>query len=816
MPGVATRKSQKKDWPGLAATLARFDDDRLAGLLALRADLARPAPRDLPALAARAEAWPSARDCYHELDVAARHVVDALCLLPQPTTLGDLATLLGVPDDDADLATALLRTEERALAFRSDDGEVRLLPVLAQLDYPGHLGPPLASVLASQTVTTLAQVAVRLGERPAGTKPATLALIAGVLADPAAVGRLAQQGPAGTAELARRIAVGGPLVGVRDGTYRADDRTPAGWMLNRGLLGPVDFYTGVMPREVAVALRGGRAFPERGLRRPEPDVALVDGGLVDRTAAERALRVVADVAAILDQWGTAPPAVLKTGGIGIRELRKAAKATDRTETEAARIVELAAAAGLVGADIVTGMVLPTPRYDDWLALEAPARWARLATAWVDVELHVSLAGAIGTNQKPIPPLLHRAPEHNAARRRRLVLTVLDDAAPGTAPQAPSVRDRVEWESPATWAGGPAQVPLLVSWVLEEADLTGLAAHGSLSRAGRAVLAGREPEAAAALAALAPPAVSEFVVQTDLTAVIAGEPAAAVRAELDLLADVESKGAATVYRFTEGSLRRGFDAGRTTADILAFLERHATRGVPQPLAYLVGDLGRRFGNVRVGAATTYLRGDDPSLLAEVLQARRTARLRLRQIAPTVLVTAVDAATVAATLQAAGYLPAREAADGALLVARPVGRRLADRPQLPRPAPATPDLVAIVCDLRRKPLPTAPPVAKHTPVQPPPPSPWPPPTLLDVVRPTEIVKDTRAVRDLLLEACEEYWVVRLSYVDGKGLATELTVEPTDLDGRNLYASCFPRGNRRTFAVGRIEWARILTEAEEELLP
>ena len=101
--------------------------------------------------------------------------------------------------------------------------------------------------------------------------------------------------------------------------------------------------------------------------------------------------------------------------------------------------------------------------------------------------------------------------------------------------------------------------------------------------------------------------------------ISGEPATAIRTELDLLGDVESKGAATVYRISEGSVRRAFDAGRTAEDILAFLARHATRGVPQPLTYLVTDIGRRFGNVRVGSAISYLRSDDPALLAEVLQA-----------------------------------------------------------------------------------------------------------------------------------------------------------------------------------------------------
>lgn len=816
MASVAARKPSvgKDDWPGLAATLAGFEDDRLARLLTLRPDLASPAPPDLATLAARAGAWSSARDCYFGTDHGAQRVIEALCLLPQPTALADVASLLGVAADDADLASALHRLEDRALAFPLPGDRVRLLPALAQLEHPAGLGPPLATILAGHTGLGLTQMAVRLGAKPGATKPATLAAIAGILADPAQVERLVQRGPEGTVELARRVAADGPIVSVGTGLYGANDRSPAGWLVNRGMLSVVNYYSAVMPREPAVALRGGAIFPAHCLRRPQVRTAPVDPGGVDRAAAERALRVVADVAAIVEQWSDEPPAVLKSGGVGIREVRRAAKATERTEVEAARIMEVAAVAGLVRVDIVTGGALATAGYDEWLALEAPARWARLATAWMDSDLHLSLAGAISTKDKPIPPLLDRAPEHAAADRRRLVLAVLEEAAPGAAVTAADVRDRVQWDGPRAWGGGPAAAPTLVSWVPEEAELVGLAALGSLSTAGRALVAGAPAEAIAALAVLAPPAVAEFVVQADLTAVIAGEPAPVVRSELGLLADVESKGAATVYRFSESSLRRAFDSGRTTADILGFLERHASRGVPQPLSYLVNDLGRRFGNVRVGAATSYLRSDEPALLAEVLQAKRTSRLRLRPLAPTVAVTDVDAATVTETLQAAGYLPARESADGSLLLTRPPARRLPDKP-LPHLPGRRADPATIVAELRRKPLPAEPSVSRP-PASIVAPARWPPPAPSETFRPYAIVKGPRAIRALLDQACEEYWVVRLSYVSAKGHSTELTVEPTDVNGRRLYAACFPRGNDRTFTIARIEWARVLTEAEEELLP
>ena len=809
------------EWPGLAATLAGFDDARLTTLFTLRPYLASPAPRDWSTLASRAGAWPSARDAYRQLDRSAQRVVEALCLLPQPAGFTGLAALIGVAIDDGDLASALLRLEERALAFRLGDrgAEIRLLPGLRQLAYPAGLGPPLASMLHSLTGPALEQMALRLGAKPARNMVQTQALIVDVLSNPAEVVRLLQQGPDGTIDLARRAATDGPLVSVAGGLYGVTDRTAAGWMVNRGLLGVADYYTAVMPREPAVALRSGRVFAPGALRRPELQLSDVDAGSVDRTAAERAMQLVANVLVILEQWSEEPPTVLKAGGVGIREVRKAAKVADRSEADAARIIELTTVAGLARVDSVAGTAVPTVAYDEWLALESPARWAWLATAWLDADLHLSLAGAMGPKEKPIAPLLHRPPERAARSRRRLVVEVLEEAPAGQAPVPGSLRERATWTSPAAWTGGPATPETLMTWAVDEAELLGVAAHGSLSTAGRMLVSGEREDAASALSLLVPPAVADFVIQADLTAVIAGEPAAGVRAELALLGDVESKGAATVYRFSEASLRRAFDAGRTTADILGFLEGHATRGVPQPLTYLVNDLGRRFGNVRVGAATSYVRSDDPALLAEVSQARLCSKLRFRPIAPTVLVTHADAATVVSALQAAGYLPAHEAPDGSLVLARPAAHRLPTKPALPPRVPQAPDLPAVVAELRRRP------VVEPRPAEHPPPAPAPVPrphlTLAGPAsspaapRPAEIVKGPRAVRALLSQACEEYWVVRLSYLNTNGRSAELTVEPTDVDARQVHAICFPRGDERSFLFDRIDWVRVLTEAEEAYL-
>ena len=92
------------------------------------------------------------------------------------------------------------------------------------------------------------------------------------------------------------------------------------------------------------------------------------------------------------------------------------------------------------------------------------------------------------------------------------------------------------------------------------------------------------------------------------------------------------GGAGVFRFSPASVRRGFDAGWAAAEIHAWLEQHSATGVPQPLRYLVDDVARQFGSIRIGSAETYLRSDDPAQTAALLAHPEAAYLGLREITP----------------------------------------------------------------------------------------------------------------------------------------------------------------------------------------
>ncbi len=875
MRTVARSASGRGPW---LAALDEADDRDLMSLFASRPDLALGGAANLADVAERMVSPGSVDAFYDRADQACRQVLEALCVLAPGATTEALAAALGASSEV--LAPLIDRLGTNGMLLHNSRSITVNPGLAAVIPHPCRLGPPAARLLANRTVQELAAIGSRLGVATKGAKPTLIDAILEALGDTDRLTTLLAHAPAGTDDLVGRTANEWPIVELSFGAAQTarNERSAPGWCLTRGLLLATGWATAVMPREVGVALRGGRLFGGFSPQPPELVTTQLDAG-AERRAADAALGVVADMAALCDAWSAVPAKVLQAGGLGIREVRRVAKLLGRPDDETARLVELAGWAGLV--DIDGDVAVPTVDYDRWLELSSAGRWRALVSVWLSLPLHLSVAGATGQGDKAIAPLLDRAPEPNAVSRRALVIMGLTEAGPATACDPQSLAERAEWRSPALWGGGPARPPLLISWLLAEAQLLGMAAGGALSTFG-ALLAEGDPTAAeGALAALAPPVVSEVILQADLTAMVAGEAPPGLRAELDLLADVESSGNATVWRFSDTTLRRGFDAGRTSEQILAVLRDHAPRGVPQPLAYLIEDLGRRFGKVRIGPAGCYVRSEDPSLLAEVVRARRTAGLGLRLLAPTVAVSDVAPDAVLSTLRDGGYLPAGEQPDGTVIITRPAARRapapssrsgagldddfddddfddddfddddfddevlaeLMGRPDLLAALTGLPPSVAtslleatgndgaglpqsddelfdVVQRLRNGPaqVPTSPatPVTRPGPVPRPSPPPL-PPHLVDGAgrRPTHIARDSVAVTKMANQARAEGWPVRMSYVNAQGEESEFFAEITN-SGRGALRVRYLSGRRggSDLALYRVQWVRVLTEAEEEM--
>jgi len=814
----------------LADALRAADDAALADLLGLRPELVSPVPADLTQLAARATTAPSVARALDRLDQWTLQVLEAACAdadpgAGQPATFAGIEALLegsppGAVRGAVDQLTAL------ALVW-GDDGDVNVVAGAREIigHYPAGLGPRLRGLLDAVPPTRVVALAADIADAAAGAVASSPAAAVDALvaraADPRRLASLLASSPPEAAELLGKLAWGPPIGALERADRQVSVATaasPVDWLMARALLVAVDAATVVLPREVALHLRGGRGFAHPQPAPPQP-APVVQRDQVDPTAGAQAFTFVRLTEDLLEAWGLDAPAELKSGGLGIRELRRAALGMDVEEWLAALVIETAYVAGLVGPDLTgDGGWLPTPAYDSWRADPPEERWAQLAQAW----LHSTrLPGLVGTRDdrdrvaSALGPDLDRglAPEVRAG-----ALSVLAGARPGSVLSVDDIEAVLAWRRPRRPSRLRRQI---IEWTLREAEPLGVTGQGALSGPGRALVGtaasaagGRAAgpgapspaadAAADALAPLLPQPLDHVLLQADLTAVAPGPLVAELAHAMALMADVESTGGATVYRFTESSVRRALDAGRTAGDLHALLAQHSATAVPQPLTYLVDDMARRHGRIRVGAASSYLRCDDEAVLAELLADKRTAELRLRRLAPTVLAAQAPGDVVLERLRSMGLAPAAESADGSVLVRRPDSRRAGPRQRPPRivselAAPSVKLRVAAVRALRAgdraSRAPRGPAVSGMSAVG---------------VLPRTAAAATLALLALALDRGQGLWI---GYVDQHGSVTERVVDPIRLEGGYLTAYDHRYDEVRTFAVHRITGVAALDGGDAE---
>ena len=796
----------------LADQLRGWSDERLARLLAARPDLATPTPQDTGQLASRAGTRASALRALDQLSRLELAVLDAALALGGTASRDVLVATVHAAHDVTEAAVTHLC--DLALLWGPDDepaGELRALSVLGELlgTALSRLGTPAAQLLAPYGPTRVATLARDLGLSPSGDRHRDVEAVAARLADPEQVRVLVGE----VEEQARKMLDHLEREG-RDGAVETTDRHvsrsqqgtgPVDQLLARGLFVAKDRRHVAVPREVALCLRGGRTT-----REPVDDVPALatttrDASLVDRAAAGAAFELVRHVELLLEHWGQQPPPSLRGGGLSVRDLKATAELLHLDEATAGLHVELAAAAGL----LATGATdeedvawLPTDGFDVWSAGSVADRWARLAQAWLD---NPRLTGLVGTREagKPVNALTADLERAWLPETRRTALHQLAELPAGTVlatgTGVASVVERLAWLRPRR----PSQRGPAVGWALEESAVVGITGLGGLSAHGRALLLDDDPHhsAPAALEPLLPDPVDHVLLQADLTAVAPGPLTQDLAHHLASMADIESRGGATVYRFSESSVRRAFDAGWTAAELHAFVTSASRTPVPQPLVYLVDDVARKFGTIRVGSAESFLRSDDEVALAELVHHPKAGPLRLRRIAPTVVVSDMPIDVLLPRLRELGASPVVEAPDGTVRLAR----RESHRSRSPRRPTAT-ELGVLSLpgppDARAQARAAARVAATVTAVR--------AGDRAAASRPPSAPEPTTpaATIALLRGAVEAKQSVWIGYVDNHGSTIERVVDPVAVEAGRLSAYDHRSEEVRSFAVHRITAARVVT--------
>nr|WP_315202604.1 helicase-associated domain-containing protein [Actinomyces oris] len=730
----------------LAVHLTALPDREVAALLVARPDLAAPPSSSFLALATRAGAPGSIEHALAELDAPTLAVAEAVVALNRPdepgrangagptevaehgradgaggasgepaggAPLGGPADNPAAPDrpDSVDLAGLVaahlpLPAEQVTEAL----GHLRRLALvvegrpLAALEaafgpHPFGLGPWAAEpVSAEQLPPTLEELSENSASGAGGGKPVI---------------------PAASVEMLQALTWGPPA-----GTLRAGGTAPgAAPLIERGWLERSSDAHGrtrfILPRQVALALRGGRLTREP-LTAPEAgDLETVGADVIASEASFHAEEAVRLVAALLEEWGREGGTIRRTGGVSVRALTRTADALALEADAAARIIEIAAGAGLLGLDDDGATWVPSSLAAGWLTDSLPQRWAPLALAWSGSARTPWLTGTRdddGTLRAALGPDLEAG---WAARLRARVLALLGDLPPGISATPAFVRAVLTWRSPRRTIPGGA-----ISAVLAEAETLGITGGGALTEAGR-ILARRaaasldeqdtglsggpggrgganraeetggaahaeplsddETLAAleAALAADLPAAVETILVQSDLTAIVPGRPAPELAALLERTSVVESRGGALTVRFTPESVRGALDVGYRAEEITQEISRYSPTPLPDSLSVLVQDAARHHGAVRVRAVSALLRVGDEATAAGLLAEPRLRDLGLDEVAPGILVATASAGQVLRELRATGLAPVTEDASGHLVVGPATAQQARRAPEPTRP-------------------------------------------------------------------------------------------------------------------------------------
>ncbi|MCX5212345.1 helicase-associated domain-containing protein [Kitasatospora sp. NBC_00240] len=373
-------------------------------------------------------------------------------------------------------------------------------------------------------------------------------------------------------------------------------------------------------------------------------------------------------------------------------------------------------------------ILPTARYDEWLVAPPAGRLVPLIATWAvtpevfghrrDAE-EVPVALVTPQDRSAVPlrhallEALARLPDGYgigpaAATGDRALGELLAGAAwfrpdlLDTADPAGALTGTAGTAGGAGTAAPGADTLGRAAATLREAELLGVVAHGALTPVGHAVLAllragadrwfpavpgtgvrlTRHPALRTAvdalrtaLADLVPPPRTTARFQADLTAVVAGSAAPELTELLSAVADRESEGHAVVWRIGPASVRRALDAGSDATELAARLAEVSEGGLPLPqaLEYLLRDTARTHGRMRVVRSACCVRSDDEALVLELSKVRSLARIGLRRIAPTVLISTAPPEETLAALRTAGYAPVLEAETGTTVVERAAEER-----------------------------------------------------------------------------------------------------------------------------------------------
>ena len=589
------------------------------------------------------------------LPLPALQVIEAHAALGRSVTIDALAgflTVSGSPEQHrANVLGVLDLLTADALAWSADGVHSDLAKGFEQLiPSPLGLGPSGEMLLARMNVETMRATLRELGLPRAGDRARLLAALRGFYLDAGGI-----RGQVAAAPSAIRGELEAEAAGTRvtptgyAHSRRGLEREVESWGMARAMLYRDLNYRVVMPSQVRLALRGNDFRAPFDPAPGEIPTRTTSVAQVTGEAGTAALEFVAATTMVLGSLARQPVQALKDGGLGVREIRKLAKATRVSEAQVTLVLALAREIGLVSER--TSRVGVSELYPTWNRTEPNVRLAQLVMAWWRLGYLPTLPPKV---EAPTGATIMTSVHHRDERALRQATTraFVDSGEGQSVTDLAALAARITWSHPILVAGRAAAIPTIVA----EAPQLGVTGGTGCSPMAFALVSAEEPDLAAAAGATLPATTTTATFGSDLTVLVSGSPTAHVTTLFDACADRESSGSASLWRFSPASVRRAFDEGSSAAGLLSSLGDIAGGPLPQPLEYLITDVGRRHGVVTVTAGLCVLHSrDDPALLQQICSDRSLKQLGLQLIAPMVALSQQNSDTTLTALRRAGYLP-----------------------------------------------------------------------------------------------------------------------------------------------------------------
>jgi len=341
-------------------------------------------------------------------------------------------------------------------------------------------------------------------------------------------------------------------------------RTVVGRLLGLGLLWGTPDH--VRPVRALTGLLEPPAddVPSAATHPPTATGSTASPALADKVGAGSAFEFVRRIEVLVEHCDHHAPRLTRTGTLSQRDIRQLATLLDLTPTTTRQHLDITRAAGMLGPALhnLDEVLLPTGRFDAWQGQGLDSQWSALIEAWWDGH-----------------------PDSGSPALKTLLVGAFGNPADGGVVEAAGLRPWLAWQRPRRPHGTDRKALTF----LDLAGWTGLSGLGALTSYAVGP-DGRQDTAR--LDALLPARVDHVLVQADLTAVAPGPLTPETSRDMNALADVESRGGATVYRISTESLLRARRLGWTSDDTLEALSRHSRTPLPQALEYLIRDLDRQ--------------------------------------------------------------------------------------------------------------------------------------------------------------------------------------------------------------------------------